>query len=154
MRASIRRGIAPLELVISLPIVMLVTATVFALTWALMHKTDVAVQARHQAWLKRSAAHAVDSGSPDRALSLQGPATGGQISTQVDSPPFSLPSWLGGSATACSGNVLLSGSWDYRQVDFHGTLPHLGLLATMTTASLPAGIDASAARELTAAFVR
>ena len=134
-----RRGIAPLELVMSLPILLMLFATVIGIGWASLEKSGVAIGARNQAWQRRWSS---DRSQENQYLSEAGSCPLSAISVPLSgeigaayrtkSCEFNLPSWLGSDTVARSGNSVLMGSWDYNEVaEFDHGAPHFDVLAKM-----------------------
>jgi hypothetical protein len=124
-----------LELVLSLPILTLLAASIFTIGWVSLRRSGGATKARNDAWQKRlsPATTGKDASQP---LALTSQSTSGAVLDE-ESDTFSIPSWLGGSATTKSSNTVLAGSWDYREIpDFNGSGPHLGVLITISENSI------------------
>ena len=122
-----RRGIAPLEFVLSLPPMVFVAAMIFALAIGGLAKTEVAIRARHDAWTKRYPGN--QTTQPLRALSTAiGAGTVDQRASRSRHVP---PVLFTRTATGQSYNAVLSEVWDYRVVPRQGAgflQPHRELL--------------------------
>jgi hypothetical protein len=128
----------------SLPFVLVIAASILALGWASLHKSSVAITARMTTWQKRDTRKLENLQQARDRLPLSGITLNTPLSGEIYPEPtrqqFSLPSWMGGSAVATSGNMVLIGSWDYYEVDFGGDRPHFGVLSKMGAGSMLGGI--------------
>jgi hypothetical protein len=121
----------------SLPFLLIVVAGTTAIGWASLYKSAVAVTARREAWQKRSPQYLdqAQNRHPLAAVSLTIPLSGEVYCEKKRD--FIVPAWLGGSATAISGNAVLAGSWDHDDMPrFNDGAPHFGVLYEMTIQSV------------------
>ncbi|MCC6509039.1 MAG: hypothetical protein IT423_08025 [Pirellulaceae bacterium] len=134
-----RRAIASLELVMSFPVLVMLVAMLFTLGITTKTKSHVTMDVRHKAWAARTAP------VNPRPFSLTQAHRAGQVENERAETntmyqnlfPF-IPrdiQW---------GNVVMTGSWDYRQVEFADgnwipIYPHFGVLTQMATAQ--GGVD-------------
>lgn len=142
-----RRGAAPLEFVLSLPFLLLVMAMVPALAYSLMAKSQMAIEIRHDVWQQRL----VYGDEPrryggDNGKILQlAQATGGPSTVIIDetkSRTVDLLPLLRGPFRAVSGNAVLAGTWDWRQVPaFREDWPHVTLMGQLLDPSQVADLS-------------
>jgi hypothetical protein len=135
--------------VLSLPILVILFASIMAIGLASLEKSGVAIQVRNEAWQRRWSA---DSGQEQQYLNeatgrmpLSGVTIGAALSGEIhltQSHDFSVPAWMGGSATATSGNSVLMGSWDYHEVPgFQESAPHFNVLVEIAADTMQ-GVEA------------
>jgi hypothetical protein len=146
--ARLRRGIAPLEFVMSLPFLVGVFAMILSVGVLAMHQSTCLVSARHKVWSQRPAPNAASQpddfeSDPTTAFSLLEALKplGGAVSGKVDS---TAQLYFGfGQHVASSDAKVLSNTWDYRNdnAEFAGSGPHFGPLMWMIPAGLLSDID-------------
>ncbi len=130
-RASGRRGIATLELVMSLPVLVFLIAMLFTLYFATLKKSHLTMEMRHKAWLKRSNPDATKA-APWSTLTSHESGTERVSATRRVT---SYTNWYPNVPRDIKwGNVVLTGAWDERQVDYSGGAPHLDVLVEMILA--------------------
>lgn len=136
-----QRGVASLELVMSFPILVILVAMLFTLGMKTKKKSQLTMDVRRHAWTART------NPNDPRPFSVVTAHSAGQsenikqdsITMYADMMPF-IPrdiKW---------GNVVMTGSWDHRQVEFADgnwipIYPHFGVLMRMVTAQ--GGVDSS-----------
>ncbi len=126
-----RRGIATLELVMSLPILVFLIAMLFTLYFAMLKKSHLTMEMRHKAWLKRSNPDE-NKAAPWSTLSSHESGTEQVSATRRVT---SYTNWYPKVPRKITwGNVVLTGAWDERQVDYTGGAPHLEVLVDMMLA--------------------
>ncbi|MGE0755656.1 MAG: TadE/TadG family type IV pilus assembly protein [Pirellulaceae bacterium] len=128
-----RDGVASLELVMSAPILMFLIAMLYTLYIATMMKSQLTMEVRHTAWLPRTQAA---NGSLPFSVT-QAHATG-QSTKELSRRVRVYRNWYPSVPRDIRwGNVVLTGSWDHREVSFqNGFLiyPHFGVLTQMVAA--------------------
>jgi hypothetical protein len=132
-----RSGTATLEFVLGFPFLMLLAATIFVVAYASMTKTNSVSQARYEVWKMRDkdATHELESYSrvddtkPMQLLNFEDEMPGEIVGSGSDS--FKTYKWAGGTKTAKSKTMLVSGTWDHKEIteftDRPGG-PHLDIL--------------------------
>jgi hypothetical protein len=136
-RRGQRKGVATLEFVLGIPFLMLVMAIVFSVAYAGVNKTKVVFQARHQVWKMREDNQShnlvnykrVKDTKPMYLLaSVSENNMPGEISG-AGSASWSTYSWLGGTASTKSRTVIITGTWDYKEItNFNSSGPHFSVL--------------------------
>lgn len=137
-----RRGIASLEFVMSFPILVLLIAMLYTVYIATALKSQLTMEVRHKAWLVRSA--------PVKNKSLPFGITkahsSGESKVELTRKVKVYRNWYPNVPREIKwGNVVLTGSWDHRQVKFSDgfvSTPHFGVLSQMVAAQ--GGVNASA----------
>lgn len=146
-RTKRRSGVASFELVMSAPILMFLIAMMFTIYVATVKKSHLTMAVRHTSWLVRSNPEKADQRQEPFAV-LNVNKSGSEIeerTTRVRTYQF----WYPGVPRQVQwGNVVLTGSWDYRDVEFkEGGLfpvyPHIDVLGKMAGAR--GGIEAAGA---------
>lgn len=138
-----RKGIATLEMVMSFPILAFLIAMMFTVYFATMKKSQLTMEVRHQAWQHRTA---LDAGKANPFGLLQSHVSGTERE-ELTRDVASYRNWYPGVPREITwGNVVLTGSWDYRQVEFDDggfipIYPHFGVLFDMVTAQ--GGVNSS-----------
>lgn len=137
-RKAVRRnGIASFELVMSAPILMFLIAMLFTTYSATVKKSHVTMEVRHVPWLVRT----------DPAKADQGQQPFGTVSVTRSGREYhdkttyvsAYRNWYPTVPRRILwGNVVLTGSWDYREVEFEEggfvpIYPHLAVLSKMAT---------------------
>ena len=123
-----RDGVAPLEFVMSLPPLVLMMCLLFTWYFSLLGRTETAVEVRRQVWSLRS----TGGEKPLAAASLLNPMNGRIEKTLSKSVRgYGGLGGLGGARDVYSGNTVLAGCWDQRQVpEFNRRyLPHFDVFA-------------------------
>jgi hypothetical protein len=118
-----RAGIATLELLMVLPMLVALVAAIFLLGRAAERKTSSATEARQRAWARRPQA------PPGDVLQLLNDPLASEVKDQhVERVPPG-PLFRGANFTAESRNHTIARTWDYRLVPFPagqpGMQPHL-----------------------------
>ncbi len=145
-----RRGMAPLELVMSLPFLLAISAIIFSIGVASLGKSTAAIDARHYVWKRRS-------NPPQNLPQLKNPTYNKTYALSVLSEFQHLPGevygeyenkmkvapWLAPVARAVSGASVLASSWDHEEVKFskYPDAPVLAQMASLKEAELQA-VDA------------
>lgn len=134
---SNRAGMASLEFVMGLPFLMLVMAIIYAVAYAGVNKTKVVFQARHQVWKMRESSNShtlqnykrVTDTKPMKLLAgTQENDMPGEVSG-AGSSNWTTYSWLGGSKSTRSSTVIITGTWDHKEItNFNSDGPHFGVL--------------------------
>lgn len=101
-----RRGMAPLELIMVLPVILGFLIAILWLGVAMNTQAVVVVKARHDAWDKRH------DGAPDDALKF----SSDQAVDVTASQKIQFMERFQGISDAKSRHVVLGGAWDYRQL--------------------------------------
>jgi len=101
-----RRGVAPLEFSLSLPVLLIVMVCVFWLGTAMYKLNEVTVQARNKAWKKR---YTQPRSEPFR-FDVEGRVEGQSRQRVGVSPLFE------SFAPASSKHTVMAGAWDHRQL--------------------------------------
>lgn len=123
-----RRGLASLELVLSLPLIVSMALLIFAVGRAGLGKTEVAVRARSEAWSARRDA----TGAPALRMATAQADAAAVEKTASKTVPLA-PALNLGESTAVSRHAVLAGVWDDRArlSQFRGRGPHLDALPTL-----------------------
>lgn len=116
-----RRGIASLELVLGLPFILAIAAAVFVVGFAGIKRTATVIESRHASWQQRS--------TPDKngALYILAAADSGKVEGEASSTARAYQ-WMGGDRQIQAKSVVLTGTWDHKQLeDFEKTpnVPHV-----------------------------
>jgi hypothetical protein len=110
----------------SLPVLVLMMCLLFTWYFSLLGRTEAAIKVRQQVWSERSGS----GGQALAATSLLNPMHG-QIKKTMSKSVRGYGG-LGGPRDVYSGNVVLAGYWDQRQVsEFNGHGPHFGVMGKM-----------------------
>lgn len=119
-----RPGYAPLELVLSLPFLVVLAAMIFTIAGAAVTRGNVAVQARNDAWQEvpnqpgkqlaywgstPASGTPIITASPDATVGLVHRTSSAQVKSFAGKA-------LPGGQTASSENSVLRQSWDYRSI--------------------------------------
>ena len=120
-----RRGIAPLELVLSLPLMLALLVALVWLGFSVIHQAEVDIEARHVAWGKRFEPWAGRSFDFSQVDSL---AEGSATKRVSITPMFEQV------AGPEARHVVEQGSWDHRSLRFD-KFPNLDLVAEMAIAA-------------------
>lgn len=137
-----RRAIASLELVMSFPVLVMLVAMLFTLGITTKTKSHVTMDVRHRAWGART------SPINPRPFSVTQAHRAGESKIERSETITMYQNLLPFIQRDIEwGNVVLTGSWDYRQVEFADgnwlpIYPHFGVLTQMATAQ--GGVDAPA----------
>lgn len=136
---SNRQGMASLELVMGLPFLMFLIASIWAIGRVGLAKQAAAIQVRHYAWQQRlepeqrsSKLSSQSLADPDHAMALTSiafPGSGilhGETKQQV-----SVPNWLGGQVNPTAKTAMTVRTWSHREVDMSSSRPHFGLFLRM-----------------------
>jgi hypothetical protein len=136
-RRTNRTGMASLEFVMGLPFLLMMMAIIYAVAYAGVHKTKVVFQARHQVWTMREDSHShslerykrITDTKPMRLLSgVSENDMPGEVSG-IGSSSWTTYSWLGGNKTTKSSTVIITGTWDHKEItDFNSSGPHFSVL--------------------------
>ena len=108
---SARRGVAPLELVMLLPLIAGLVYGLFTLTRATLTKLDVVRESRNEAWALR------EQTKTKRQMILHAPGLDG-LAAHYSTKIFQADGWWQGSYVAESRSRTLAGSWDHKEVPF------------------------------------
>lgn len=133
IRNNRRRGVATLEMVMCFPILIILVAMIFTIGTATSTKTQVTMAVRHEAWQAR-----LRPMNPQAFNLLNAHAAGESVEEESKSFRKYTNLFPGISRTAASENVVLTGSWDHKQVTFAGPgfspiYPHFGVLTQMVS---------------------
>ena len=129
-----RNGIATLELVMCLPILVFLVAMLFTLFFATTKKSQITMDSRMEAWRFRTEPNA---GTAEPYGILDAAASGAEKTTLTDRVS-SYENWYPGvPRDVVWGNTVLTGSWDHRQTNLDGSLPHLGSVVEIAVAIPP-----------------
>ena len=138
---SIREGIASFELVMSFPILMFLIAMLYTVYVGTVKKSQLTMNVRHDAWMIRSTPLQAKSQAPFGFFSAD---SSGEARREMRRTVNTYRQWYPYVPRRIDwGNVVLAGSWDYRQIEFEEKgfspiYPHLGILLDM--ASAPGGV--------------
>lgn len=136
-----RRGVASLEFVMSFPILMLLIAMLYCVYIAAMMKSQLTMEVRHTAWLARTSPQ--NSSAP---FSVARAHSAGESKSELSRKVEVYRNWYPAVPRKITwGNVVLTGSWDHRQISFDDGVfiyPHFGVLMQMVTAQ--GGVEANA----------
>ncbi len=133
-----RCGVASFELVMSAPILMFLIAMMFTVYVATIKKSHLTMSVRHTPWLVRSNPKQADQRQEPFAV-LNVSKSGSEVEVET-TRVRTYQSWYPGVPRQVTwGNVVLTGSWDYRDVEFKegGLLPiypHIDVLGKMAAA--------------------
>lgn len=132
-----RAGVATLEFVLGLPFLMLVMAIIFAVAYTGVNKTKVVFQVRHQVWTMREDNHShtlqnykriKDTKPMQLTAGTSEKDMPGEISG-TGATTWKTYSWLGGNKTATSNTVIITGTWDHKEItNFDSAGPHFSVL--------------------------
>jgi hypothetical protein len=134
---SARAGLATVEFVMGLPFLMLVMAIIYAVAYAGVNKTKAVFQVRHQVWkmredhqkhklqdykrVKDTKPMQLTAGTSEN--NMPGEISGSGISN------WKTYSWLGGNKTTKSKTVIITGTWDHKEItNFNNDGPHFSVL--------------------------
>lgn len=106
-----RTGVAPLELVMLLPLIAGLIYGLFTLSRATLTRLDVVREARNQAWAVR------ERTGTQQQMILESPRLDG-LAAHDASKIFQADGWWRGSYSAESRSRTLAGSWDHKEVPF------------------------------------
>jgi hypothetical protein len=124
-----RRGIATIEFVMSLPILVWLMMMIFLVARRHMDQAHMTQNVRHEAWLKRS-----DTEKPQRATNMFA-FIGNEFSGKSEYEEgklLKIYKWMGGQRLSKSKAIVLGGTWDQKQMtQMNGTSPHLSVLPKM-----------------------
>lgn len=137
-----RNGLAPLEMVLSLPILVGVSAMIFSLGWTTLYRSNAAAEARQKVWQLRAdptkAAPKLKSKryTTTTALSASNlnPLSGalyGEVKHEIEL-------YVGfGRATPKGRSCVVTNTWDHKALggDFNGNGPHYRVLGRMGLAA-------------------
>lgn len=142
---SQRRGIATLELVMSLPILIFLIAMLFTVYFATMKKSQLTMEVRNNAWRPRANPDAGKAAPFGLLKSHQSGTERAELTRRVTSYTNLYPNV---PRKITWGNVVLTGAWDKKQVDFRGSSPHMNVLLQMILAQGGVNANPSQARAL------
>jgi hypothetical protein len=125
-----RKAIATLELVMSLPILLVMTVCLVWLGYSLIGQARVNVQARHLAWQQRF------QDSSDSVFDF----TVGQQATEAASESISVTPLLSSESGPESSQTIERGSWDHRTIELT-SVPNWQAHIDLSTAAAKAGIQ-------------
>ncbi|MBL8794122.1 MAG: hypothetical protein JNM56_09465 [Planctomycetia bacterium] len=108
---SQRRGLASLELVLSLPFLLAVAVIIASLAKVGLAKSSASIEARANAWRQRAA---VSGSKPSLTGADFASATSGTVSGQGSSSVRMAPVLAPAGITAESRHQVLAGTWDHR----------------------------------------
>ena len=137
-----RRGVASLELVMSFPVLVVLVAMLFTIGIATKKRSQVTMDVRHQAWAARTAP---SNTMPFSILRAHSAGRAEKIGEDEVTMYRNLFPYI--DRDIKWGNILLTGTWDKRQVVFGPRsipmmpYPHLGILLDMATAQ--GGVETS-----------
>lgn len=110
-RTSARRGIAPLELVMVLPLLAGLFFAMFSIVKASLSRMDTIESARFETWEK------LPQTTTTKQLIVSKPVNDGQAQV-VASESVRIGGWWGGNYASESRNQTLAGTWDHSVVPF------------------------------------
>jgi len=123
-----RRGIAPLELVMVLPLVVGLWFAMFSIMRATLSRMDAIESARLETWKKLPKAQVTEP------MVLYNPLNDGQVVDEA-AKMIELNGWWGGIYVSESKNEALGGTWDYKSLPFNmgeaNCLPHLNVVSAI-----------------------
>lgn len=126
-----RNGIATLEFVFSLPVLMFMMAGIFSLGFKGKSESAVATTARNEAWIKRPSPP-----SSARPLAVVSDAAADTVEADTEEQ-FRIWLVFSASNTAKSSAAVLTGTWDHTQVrGIARKGPHFSVLKNMTANSV------------------
>ena len=125
-----RQGMAPLELVFSLPIILAIGGIIFTLGLAGVNNLSAVSGVRHEVWKMRPNAPEEFTSRP---LAIASDADAGAIEGDKELS-FGVYSWLGGSHTTQSRAAVLGGTWDHREIQEFQNAPGTPHIATILRA--------------------
>jgi hypothetical protein len=111
IRGVQRRGLAPLELVILMPLVAGLIFGLFTITRASLTRFDVIREARNQAWAIRSQT------TTKQQMIFQNPQLDG-LAAHDATKDFITKGWWQGTYPTQSNSRTLAGTWDHQEVPF------------------------------------
>jgi hypothetical protein len=130
-------GMAPLELVMSIPIVLAIMAMLFSVGYTLLGRSTAAIEARHLVWQRRADPQKIipklqeAKFTATNALNMFDAAKEmrGEVSGQCERTVRIFPR-LGPKVKTFSKASVLTRSWDYQEVQFKKT-PDVTILGKM-----------------------
>ena len=140
-----RQGIATLELVMSLPILIFLIAMLFTVYFATMKKSQLTMEVRNNAWRPRANPDAGKAAPFGLLDSHQSGTERTELTRRVTSYTNLYPNV---PRNITWGNVVLTGAWDKKQVDFSGSSPHMSVLVQMILVQGGVKANASQAKAL------
>ena len=134
-----RSGMAPLELVLGLPFLLFLVASIWSIGRVGLGKQAAEIQARQYTWKQRMEPdrRSPDLASqsfpnPDSPLSVfSGINPGSGIFNGETKQDVSVPRWLGSRARPEGKTSLTVHTWSHHQVDMSSSRPHFHLLVKM-----------------------
>lgn len=138
-----RRGVAPLEFVFALPLLLCLAALIASWFFVMLARSQAAVEARHSVWSRRGETAMQERLSigydfrtsetrPLAAAQFFQPRSGEIFG--VTGSTVSIAPWLRGARSGVpvkSGNAIVTGVWDFRQQPIEGSGPHLDVAGRM-----------------------
>src|SRR6056297_998049 len=130
------RGMAPLELVIGMPFLLLVVATCWSIGSVALGRQAAAMQTRHQGWNQRT-----DPARRRHAMASLRPT--GNLLADQRTRSVRVAGWLGTTKNPESRSAVVVGTWDHRDVPEMGNNgPHVFLFPKLA-AQAGSGISAA-----------
>ena len=164
-RQSCRPALAPLELVLALPFLLLAAVLIYKVAEGNLLKSECLIQARREAWgfnggpIQPEGSLVQDNGSIASDLGISAGADHGLANRQI-TRRLSFPLG-GGSIPIEARQIVLKGSWDYRSIDINpgsfqpdahatslidalagGNSPQLDFMSKWNRGDMTGGLDA------------
>lgn len=132
-RSPKRRGVATIEMVMCFPVLVIMVAMIFTLGTATLSQSEVIMQVRKEAWALRT------NPQNQRPFGiLQAHSSGQEAIDKTKTFRRYTNLFPQIPRTASATNVVLTGSWDHRYVNFERSsfspiYPHFGVLTQMVS---------------------
>lgn len=143
-----RRGLASLEFILSLPILMLLGACLFSIAISGVNRISTISEARNSVWSLRSNQSPETKSKP---LFIGSAPTAGVIRRESINQ-FQIYSWLGGTRTTQSTAAVLGGVWDHKEITDFSQSPSGPHVATVLRAAGASNDLVSAVQTVTSIF--
>lgn len=111
-----RRGTAPLEFVLALPLFALLFLALFAMAGAIQYRMVAIERTRLATWKSLPSTRTLEQ------FILERPVLDGE-QRDITRIPYRFAGRLGGQNDATSSTMSISGTWDYRTVPFQDRVP-------------------------------
>jgi hypothetical protein len=132
-RSPKRTGVATIEMVMCFPVLIIMVAMIFTLGTATLSQSEVTMQVRNEAWALRT------NPKNQRPFGiLQAHSSGQEAVDKTKTFRRYTNLFPQIPRTAQATNVVLTGSWDHRYIDFERSsflpiYPHFGVLTQMVS---------------------
>lgn len=116
LRQSRRRGTAPLEFVMALPLFVVLFLALFLVCAAMLHRMAAIEQTRMATWSD------LPSTQPSQQMTLLRPTLDGK-KENMTTIPFKTQGMLSVRADAMASTMTIAGTWDHETVPFQDRVP-------------------------------